>query len=199
LVNNKLTNICVFCGSRDGTNANYVTLAKKLGEEIAARKYSLVYGGGNHGMMGAVAEAVQTNGGSVLGVIPRALAPKEISGVTVGEVIYVDDMHTRKKIMYEKADAFIALPGGIGTFEELFEALTWIQLGIHSKPVGVLNIDGYYTHLEALLRNSAEKGFVNESFVNRIIFSDNVDDLLRRLETSEAPAATHKWITSNQA
>eukprot|EP01133_Synstelium_polycarpum_P006101 gene6101-7068_t len=166
---------------------------------MARRKYNLVYGGGNIGLMGAISETVKLNGGSVKGVIPRALAPKEISGTTVGDVIYVDDMHTRKTVMYSSSDAFIAMPGGIGTFEELFECMTWVQLGIHSKPIGVLNIDGYYDHLKGLLEDAGTKGFVDPTFVQSIIFSDDPIDLLNKIESTPPAKAAIKWISEKQS
>ncbi|EFA84144.1 Conserved hypothetical protein [Heterostelium album PN500] len=195
---NHIESICVFCGSRPGDSEVFTEVTKKLGEEMNRRKYGLVYGGGNVGLMGTISETIHNGGGRVQGIIPHGLAPKEISGTSMGEVVYVEDMHSRKKIMYERSDAFIALPGGIGTFEELFETLTWIQLGIHSKPVGILNIDGYYTHLQALLETSAKRGFIDQKFINSIVFSDDPIDLLNKLETTKPPSSLFKWIKTSQ-
>ncbi|KAF2075510.1 hypothetical protein CYY_003202 [Polysphondylium violaceum] len=196
---NKIKNICVFCGSKPGNSASFVEVTKILAKEMADRKYGLVYGGGNIGLMGAVSHGVQDGGGKVKGIIPKSLSPKEISGTTVGDVVYVDDMHSRKQIMYTESDAFIALPGGLGTFEELLECLTWVQLGIHSKPVGILNINGYYDPLIALFKGSASSGFVDPTFINSIVFSSDPVDLLNQLESKPPPKSLLTWVKPSQA
>ncbi|EGC35190.1 hypothetical protein DICPUDRAFT_152490 [Dictyostelium purpureum] len=195
----KIKNICVFCGSRKGNDEKYVEVTKQLASEMGKRGYGLVYGGGNIGIMGAVSHGVQEAGGNVKGIIPRSLSPKEISGTTVGEVTYVDSMHTRKEIMYNSSDAFIALPGGIGTFEELFECMTWVQLGIHSKPVGILNVNGYYDHLVSLLKNSVDSGFVDGRFISSLIVETDPIELLNKLESNSLYKSEITWLTSSQA
>ncbi|WVZ69101.1 hypothetical protein U9M48_017939 [Paspalum notatum var. saurae] len=147
--------ICVFCGSNPGNRAVFGDAALDLGKELVARGIDLVYGGGSVGLMGLIAQTVLDGGCSVLGVIPRALMPLEISGASVGKVKVVSDMHERKAEMARQSDAFIALPGGYGTMEELLEMITWSQLGIHDKPVGLLNVDGYYDPLLMLFDKGA--------------------------------------------
>ena len=153
--------VAVFCGSSPGASPAYRAAAVALGTELARRGVGLVYGGGNVGLMGAVAEAAAAGGAPVLGVIPEALCPREISGVTVGDLRVVPDMHTRKRAMFDAADAFIALPGGFGTLEELLEMITWQQLGLHTKPVGVLDTDGFYTPLLGFFDAAVEAGFIS--------------------------------------
>ncbi|PKA57982.1 Cytokinin riboside 5'-monophosphate phosphoribohydrolase LOG1 [Apostasia shenzhenica] len=140
----KFRRICVFCGSSSGNKTSYQLAAVQLGHELVERNIDLVYGGGSIGLMGLVSQAVFNGGRHVLGIIPKTLMPTEITGVTVGEVRAVAGMHQRKAEMAQQADAFVALPGGYGTLEELLEVITWAQLGIHDKPVGLLNVDGYY-------------------------------------------------------
>ena len=179
--------VCVFCGSKSGTSAAYVESAKRLGTAIARKGHGLVYGGGNVGLMGAVAEAAHEAGATVTGVIPEALLPVEISGKTVGEMIVVKDMHERKATMAKLADAFVALPGGLGTMEELFEVATWKQLGFHAKPVIMLNVDGYYDGLISFLENANTKGFVsnaNKFIIQNGADADEVLDLISASTTS---------------
>ena len=152
--------ICVYCGSKAGLGQTYLREAEALGEAIARRGMGLVYGGGNVGLMGAVAGAALAAGGSVVGVIPRTLEERELAQREVHELIVTDDMHERKAIMARRADAFLALPGGYGTMEELFEALAWSQLGFHAKPVGLLNTAGYFDPLVRFLDQAVERGFL---------------------------------------
>ncbi len=152
--------ICVYCGSKAGLDETYLREADALGEAIARRGMGLVYGGGNVGLMGAVAGAVLAAGGSVVGVIPRTLEERELAQREVHELIVTDDMHERKAIMARRSDAFLALPGGYGTMEELFEALAWSQLGFHAKPVGLLNTAGYFDPLVRFLDQAVERGFL---------------------------------------
>ena len=152
--------VAVFCGSSPGASPAYRAAAVELGTALAAARVGLVYGGGNGGLMGAVAEAVAAGGGDVVGIIPAALQPREISGTTVGELRIVPDMHTRKRMMFDEADAFIALPGGFGTLEELLEMITWQQLGLHTKPVGVLDTAGFYGPLLSFFDAAVEAGFI---------------------------------------
>jgi uncharacterized protein (TIGR00730 family) len=190
-------NVCVFCGSRDGADPAYLAGAVALGKELAARNIGLVYGGGTVGLMGAIAHAVVDNGGRVLGVIPKALSQREISGDLIGEVIYVDTMHERKARMAAAADAFIAMPGGYGTLEELFEVITWQQLGIHQLPIGLLNVRGYWDALVALISNSNRAGFVSDSHAHLLEVDEQPACLLDRLHqhtsTYESPLAG-QWV-----
>ena len=154
--------VCVYCGSRTGMTPAFVDAARSVGQWIGANTGQLVYGGGNNGLMGVVANATLASGGRVVGVIPRALVEREWAKLDCTELHVVETMHERKRMMAERADAFLALPGGIGTFEELFEVWTWRQLGYHDKPVGLLNAGDYYGPLLAFLRSSVEHGFMNE-------------------------------------
>jgi len=152
--------ICVFSGSSEGRRAEYRQMAVALGQELAARGIGLVYGGASRGLMGAIADAALEAGGEVIGVIPRALFEKEIAHGGLAKLYQVNSMHERKAKMAKLADAFIALPGGFGTFDELFEIITWAQLGIHHKPIGLLDVADYYSPLLAMVGQAAEEGFI---------------------------------------
>ena len=153
--------ICVYCGSKPGNSPEFAHIAVQVGTWIGAHGGQLVYGGGRNGLMGLVAEATMAAGGTVVGIIPTALVEKEWAHHGCTELHVVDTMHERKRMMAERADAFVALPGGIGTFEEFFEVWTWRQLGYHDKPVGLLNVAGYYDGLETFLRTGVEQQFMN--------------------------------------
>jgi uncharacterized protein (TIGR00730 family) len=175
--------ICVYCGSSRGVRAEYAQAARELGALLARRRIRLVFGGGSVGLMGVLADAVLEDGGIVTGVIPRALRTAELAHEGLSEMIEVDSMHARKQRMVELADAFIALPGGIGTMDELFETWTWLQLGIHAKPVGLLNVAGYYDPLIVFLSQMRDHGFLRgEHFDNLQIDSDS-QRLLSRLSS----------------
>ncbi|OWM79041.1 cytokinin riboside 5'-monophosphate phosphoribohydrolase LOG7 [Punica granatum] len=174
--------ICVFCGSSSGKKPSYQEAAIELGKELVERRIDLVYGGGSVGLMGLVSQAVHDGGRHVLGVIPRSLMPREITGETVGEVRAVSDMHQRKAEMARQADAFIALPGGYGTLEELLEVITWAQLGIHCKPVGLLNVDGYYNSLLSFIDKAVDEGFISPTARRIIISAPTAKQLVRQLE-----------------
>ncbi|XP_074369283.1 cytokinin riboside 5'-monophosphate phosphoribohydrolase LOG7 [Apium graveolens] len=178
----RFNRICVFCGSSSGKKATYQDAAVELGKELVERRIDLVYGGGSVGLMGLISQAVHDGGRHVLGVIPRTLMPREITGVTVGEVRAVSDMHQRKAEMARQADAFIALPGGYGTLEELLEVITWAQLGIHRKPVGLLNVDGYYNSLLSFLDKAVDEGFISPTARRIILSAPTAKDLVRELE-----------------
>jgi uncharacterized protein (TIGR00730 family) len=154
--------VCVYCGSRTGETPAFAEAAREVGRWIGANRGQLVYGGGNNGLMGVVADATLAAGGRVVGVIPKALVEREFAKLDCTELHVVDTMHDRKRMMAERADAFLALPGGIGTFEELFEVWTWRQLGYHDKPIGLLDAAGYFGPLLAFLRSSVAHGFMNE-------------------------------------
>ncbi|KAL1821217.1 hypothetical protein DCAR_0417605 [Daucus carota subsp. sativus] len=178
----RFNRICVFCGSSSGNKATYQDAAVELGKELVERRIDLVYGGGSVGLMGLISQAVHDGGRHVLGVIPRTLMPREITGVTVGEVRAVSDMHQRKAEMARQADAFIALPGGYGTLEELLEVITWAQLGIHRKPVGLLNVDGYYNSLLSFIDKAVDEGFISPTARRIIVSAPTAKDLVRELE-----------------
>ncbi|KAJ9168208.1 hypothetical protein P3X46_019761 [Hevea brasiliensis] len=178
----KFRRMCVFCGSNSGYRQVFSDAATELGDELAKRRIDLVYGGGSVGLMGLISQKVYDGGCHVLGVIPRALMPLEISGQTVGEVRIVSDMHERKAAMAREADAFIALPGGYGTMEELLEMITWLQLGIHKKPVGLLNVDGYYNSLLALFDNGVEEGFIKPRARDIFVSAPTAIELLEKME-----------------
>ncbi|XP_030962116.1 cytokinin riboside 5'-monophosphate phosphoribohydrolase LOG1-like isoform X2 [Quercus lobata] len=177
--------ICVFCGSRAGYKSTFGDAALELGKLLVKRKINLVYGGGSVGLMGLISQTVFNGGCHVLGVIPKALLPHEISGETIGEVKEVADMHQRKAEMAKHADAFIAIPGGYGTMEELLEVITWSQLGIHDKPVGLLNVDGYYNSLLALFDKGVEEGFIEDSARHIVIIANTADELIKKMEEHE--------------
>ncbi|KAK3138133.1 hypothetical protein QOZ80_5AG0364980 [Eleusine coracana subsp. coracana] len=174
--------ICVFCGSNPGRRKVYGDAALELGNELVRRGIDLVYGGGSIGLMGMIAQTVLHGGCRVLGVIPKALMPIEISGESVGEVNVVADMHERKAEMARQSEAFIALPGGYGTMEELLEMITWSQLGIHDKPVGLLNVDGYYDPLLALFDKGATEGFINPDCKQIFVSAPTASELLTKME-----------------
>lgn len=174
--------ICVFCGSNPGHRKVFSDAAIDLGNELVSRKIDLVYGGGSVGLMGLISQRVYEGGCHVLGVIPKALVPIEISGESVGDVKIVSDMHERKAEMASRADAFIALPGGYGTMEETLEMITWAQLGIHKKPVGLLNVEGYYNSLLALFDNGVEEGFIKPGARDIVLAAPTARELLSKLE-----------------
>ena len=183
--------ICVYCGSRPGTEPAFAEAARQVGLWIAQNKGQLVYGGGHNGLMGVMADACLQAGGRVVGVIPKALVEKEWAHSGCSELHVVENMHERKRLMAERADAFLAMPGGIGTFEEFFEVWTWRQLGYHDKPVGLLNIKGYYDNLLAFLSTSVQQGFMNAEQMQLIRSGTNTELLLQSLVT-EAGLAPSK-------
>lgn len=187
-----MTRLCVFSGSKFGVRPAYRSAAEALGRQMAARQIGLVYGGADIGLMGALADAVLAGGGEVTGVIPEALVAKEVAHTRLSDLRIVPTMHTRKALMADLADGFVALPGGWGTFDELFEILTWSQLGLHNKPVGVLNVHGYFDPLLALIAHSIDEGFVSPRSGERVIVADDVAPLLDRLvaRSSEMSTAT---------
>ena len=185
--------ITVFCGSSLGTDEIYEKQAFKLGEILADRKIGLVYGGANVGLMNAVANGSLSKGGEVTGVLPVFIKDKGIAHKNLTELILVKTMHERKTKMNELSDGVIALPGGFGTLEEFFETLTWGQLGLHRKPVGLLNINGYYDPLKILAKTMVEKGFLKEENRKMLLISDDIESLLDQMEKYMAPAID-KWI-----
>ncbi len=170
--------ICVYCGSRRGATPAFAHAARSVGEWIGGNGGQLVYGGGNNGLMGIVADATLASGGTVIGVIPKALVEREWAKLDCTELHVVDTMHERKRMMAERADAFLALPGGIGTFEELFEVWTWRQLGYHGKPIGLLDAGGYFRPLLDFLRSSVAQGFMSEWQMELLRIDSDVPALL---------------------
>ncbi|MBL8446132.1 MAG: TIGR00730 family Rossman fold protein [Zoogloeaceae bacterium] len=184
--------ICVFCGSRSGGRPIYAEVATRLGTLLAERQIELVYGGGNVGLMGKLADACLEAGGRVVGVIPRALMDWEVGHEGLTRLEVVDSMHTRKARMAELADGFIALPGGLGTLEELFEVLTWAQLGFHAKPVGLLDVAAYYTPLVQWLEAGVSEGFLKPENRELLLHADNPVTLLREMGQYHPPAVARR-------
>jgi uncharacterized protein (TIGR00730 family) len=173
-----MNNICVFCGSSNGIGNYYIESARRLGSSIVKSGYGLVYGGASIGTMGALADSVLDAGGQVTGVIPQAIADMDVAHTGLSVLEVVDDMHQRKARMMDLSDAFIAMPGGLGTLEELFEALTWLQLGLHSKPCAVLNVSGYYNKLLDFLDHASQQGFAKQSHVEALLRADTPEEVM---------------------
>jgi uncharacterized protein (TIGR00730 family) len=180
--------LCVYCGSRHGVRPEYSQAARTVGQEIGRRGWQLVYGGGNVGLMGEVADAALAHGARVIGVIPRTLMEREVGHRTLHELHVVDTMHQRKQMMAERASAFIALPGGIGTLEELFEVWTWRQLGYHDQPMGLLNVGGYYDLLLAFMDLTVTEGFLSEAQQRSLLTCADPAALLDRLHAQVGEA-----------
>lgn len=189
----KMKSICVYCGSASGGSAEYLEMARALGQELVRRELKLIYGGASIGLMGEVANTVLAEGGEVTGVLPRNLFRREVPHEGLTELIQVDSMHERKARMATLADGFVALPGGLGTLEELFEILTWAQLGLHDKPCGILDVKGYYNRLGDFLDNCAAEGFIRQQHRSMLLFSDRPDQLLDKFGDYQAPGL-QKWI-----
>jgi uncharacterized protein (TIGR00730 family) len=180
----KIKTVCVYCGSGPGTNPRFVEAAIALGKTFAENDVRLVYGGGSLGLMGALAKSTLDHGGSVTGIIPEFLTARENALARVQELIVTPDMHERKRLMFERSDAFIALPGGIGTLEELVEQLTWQQLGRHTKPILLANIDGFWEPLLALLAHMRSTEFIRPTLAVEILKAERVEDILPRLRAA---------------
>lgn len=189
--------VCVFCGSNRGARPTYVAAAQALGTELARLGLGLVTGGGRVGLMGAVADAALAAGGEVIGVIPEALVAWEVAHPSLTTLEVVDSMHTRKARMADLADAFVALPGGFGTLEEFCEVLTWAQLGLHTKACGILDVEGYYAPLLALLDHAVTEGFVRPEHRALVLQAVDPATLLERLAAYQAPVL-HKWIDRDE-
>ncbi len=185
--------ITVFCGSSSGTEDIYTAQATLLGQALAHHNIELVYGGAKVGLMGALADGALGAGGKVIGVLPKFLRSKEIAHEQLTELILVESMHERKSKMHELCDGIIAMPGGFGTLEELFEMLTWAQLGLHKKPIGILNIAGFYDPLMALVQTMVNKGFLKEINQQMLLVCDNIEELLDKMKHYVAPSVG-KWI-----
>jgi uncharacterized protein (TIGR00730 family) len=189
--------LCVFCGSSSGHDPAYGVLAAQLGRALAQRRIGLVYGGGRVGLMGVLADAALAAGGEVIGVIPKALLDLEIGHRGLTQLRVVDSMHARKALMVELADGFVALPGGIGTLEELFEVWTWAQLGMHRKPCGLLDVGGFFTPLVSFLDHVVATGFLHSAYRAMLAVAASPDELLAQFSAYEAPALA-KWVTPAQ-
>ena len=180
--------VCVYCGSRPGADPAHAQAARLTGQLIGQRGWQLVYGGGKVGLMGIVADAVLAAGGRVVGVIPHKLREREVGHSQLSEIHVVDTMHQRKQMMAERADAFLALPGGIGTLEELFEVWTWRQIGYHDQPIGLLNINGFYDGLLTFLRDTVSGGFLEQAQLDSLHVGKDAAALLQRLSVAAAKA-----------
>lgn len=192
----KMKRICVFCGSNYGMKSIYSEVAKELGRLLAEKGITLVYGGGNVGLMGEIANSVLTHKGEVIGVMPKDLVEKEIAHKGLTKLHVVNSMHERKAMMAELSCAFIALPGGFGTFEEFFEAVTWSQLGLHKKACGVLNVEGFYNSVLHLINNSVTEGFIRPENATLVLSDDKPDFLLEKLANWN-PIIVDKWIVKS--
>lgn len=189
----KLESICVFCGSSEGNDTVIIEQASLLGKTLAEREITLVYGASKLGIMGKVSQAALDHGGKVVGIIPKFLKLKEVVHLGLDEMITTTNMHERKLLMQEKSDAFIALPGGFGTLEELFEIITWSQLGLHHKPIGLLNTSGFYDHLIAMLEEMVRRGFLKMENLELLIVDDKIESLLEKMENFK-PNIMAKWL-----
>ncbi len=172
-----MKSICIFCGSSMGNNSEFKNIALHIGKYFAENNIQLIYGGGNVGLMGVVSHSVMNNGGRVTGVIPNFMMEKEWGDESVTKLYRVDTMHERKKKMADLSDAFIAIPGGIGTLDELFEIFTWKQLGLHTKPIGLLNTNGYYDSMIEFLNKIVENGFMKQETLDYLIIKDDIEEL----------------------
>lgn len=185
--------ICVYSGSNLGLRSEYKESAKLLGKILAENKIELVYGGSRIGLMGEISNEVLRNNGKVIGVMPKGLFSGEMVHENLTKLIEVENMHERKQTMAELSDGFIALPGGLGTFEELFEVLSWAQLGIHKKPIGILNISNFFDPLLHMIRNACTEGFMNESNIKLISVSDTPSELIKQMKNYVPPLIENKW------
>ena len=193
-----MNRVCVFCGSNKGSRREYSDWAIRMGNALARRSIGLVYGGGNVGLMGILSDATLAAGGEVIGVIPKALVGWEVAHTGLTDLRVVESMHERKALMADLSDAFIALPGGFGTFEEFCEVITWAQLGIHRKPCGLLNVAGYYDPLIALFDRGVAERFIPDGNRKLVVEATDPEDLLDRLAEYNAPALK-KWIDLDEA
>jgi len=189
----KLKQVVIFCASSPGHESIFMESARMVGEALVTRGINLVYGGGRVGLMGAIADSVMANGGEVYGVIPKFLNSKEIGHREISQLLEVDTMHERKAKMNLLCDGVIALPGGFGTMEELFEMLTWGQLGLHQKPIGLLNVDGFYDHLILFIEHMVKSGLLKKENQDMLLFANDIHELIDKMEAYEAPSVP-KWL-----
>lgn len=186
--------ITIYCGANVGNDVVFEQQAYLVGKTLAQQNIGVVFGGGKVGLMGAVANGAMQNGGEVIGIIPQFLNAKEIAHDNITEMITVETMHQRKTLLNELSDAMIALPGGFGTMEELFEMLTWSQLGLHNKPIAILNTNGFYDALLTLIQTMVDKQFLKKEYQQMLLHSDNIIDLLEKIKNYKAPQV-EKWMT----
>lgn len=194
----KINTICVYCGSSDDIQPAFYQGARRLGQELAVRQIRLVYGGGKTGLMGAVAGGVLSAGGKVTGIVPENLNQSQLIADNLTDLEIFPDIQSRKKRMLDLSDALIALPGGYGTFDELFEALTWAQIGIHSKPIGALNLEGYFDPLFMLIEHASVEGFIYPEHRQLLITGNQPAELLEKMETYRPPETLNRWITRDK-
>lgn len=187
--------ICVYCGSADRVSPIYFQAARQVGAAIARRGWRLWYGAGSTGLMGALAQGALEHGGKVYGVLPRLFNTPQLAHSALTRLEVVASMHTRKRRLFRRADAFLALPGGYGTFEEFFEMLTWAQIGLHSKPIGLLNVAGYFDPLLQMVQRALEEGFIYDEHKALFICSEDIEALLEALESFQPPPGLERWLT----
>jgi hypothetical protein len=190
----KLTKICVFCGSSDGNDVHITEAAIGLGTLFSEKGITLIYGAAKIGVMGTIAQTMLDAKGEVIGIIPQFLKKKEVVHLGLSQLITTENMHERKLQMQEQSDGFIALPGGFGTLEELFEIITWLQLGLHSKPIGLLNVNGFYDHLLKLLETMVRKGFLKMENYELLLVDSSIESLLQKMEDFKSPKIP-KWLS----
>ena len=194
----KLTSICVFCGSSEGNDIQIIEAATQLGKVLATNNIELVYGAAKIGIMGLVAKSTLAHEGKVIGIIPEFLKLKEVVHLGLTELITTENMHDRKLKMKKRSDGFITMPGGMGTMEEFFELLTWLQLGLHSKPIGLLNVNHYYDDLILMLEKMVKKGFLSMDNLGLLIVDDQIDHLLKKMKNFKNPQKP-KWLTNERS
>lgn len=193
----ELNKICVFCGSSEGNDTTIIDVSKQLGKTFAEKNITLVYGAAKIGVMGIIAQSTLDNHGKVIGIIPEFLKLKEVVHLGLTELISTQNMHDRKMQMQEVSDGFIAMPGGLGTLEELFEILTWLQLGLHKKPIGLLNVNHFYDDLLEFLENMVRKGFLSMDNYNLLLVDSSIDSLLKKMSDFKDPKSP-KWLNSDR-
>lgn len=193
----KLESICVFCGSSEGNDKKIIDSASQLGATLAKNKITLVYGAAKIGIMGLIAKSALDNNGKVIGIIPEFLKLKEVVHLGLTELISTENMHDRKLLMQNKSDGFITMPGGMGTMEELFEILTWLQLGLHSKPIGLLNVNHFYDDLIKMLEKMVKKGFLSMENFELLIVDNDIDVLLKKMKNFKDPQKP-KWLNNER-
>ena len=194
----KLDSICVFCGSSEGNDIKIIEAATQLGKALANNNIKLVYGAAKIGIMGLIAKSTLAHKGKVIGIIPEFLKLKEVVHLGLTELITTQNMHDRKLLMQTRSDGFITMPGGMGTMEELFEILTWLQLGLHSKPIGLLNVNHYYDDLILMLEKMVKKGFLSMDNLELLIVDDQIDNLIEKMKNFKDPQKP-KWLTNERA
>ena len=195
---NSIDKVCVYCGSSDRVSEPYLEAARQMGRALARRKLTLVFGGGGTGLMGVVADTVLTGGGKVIGVIPEGFNTPQLVHHNLTELCVVGSMHERKAMMVDISDAFVALPGGFGTLEELFEILTWAQIGLHSKPVGVLDTMSYFDPLHKLIEHACAEGFIYDEHRTLLLSDSDPDVLLDLMQAYQPPEGLERWVNRHQ-